>query len=278
MLSVAERDRDIRLLGEGKTYAEIARETGVTQGAIRLRNYNIYRIPYSHKRGAHDAGRRSADLRMIDTLIKAREIELLMAGKTPAEVAAETGATPGTIRARNQRIYGVDLQVAYRRKIEREGIPSRLGVDDAFGSWFSGFFDGEGHLGAYYHGRRLVLCAAITRRDDDTPMLRQIKSALKVGRVTPQPPRPPSAPCMIWICSKTSDLVEVIVPLLDKYPLRAKKALVYALWRSLAVDIYILRRGSHRVRLTEEQRANYQERALAIQSIRKYPTRGKEKP
>ena len=85
----------------------------------------------------------------IDPAVAQREVELLQRGFSYKEIAALTGVRAKTVSERNRLVYKIDIWEAFRRRIEREGIPNRLAVSDAFGYWFAGFFDGEGSIIAF---------------------------------------------------------------------------------------------------------------------------------
>jgi hypothetical protein len=115
--------------------------------------------------------------------------------------------------------------------------------DDA---WFAGFTDGEGHFGIAsatgkrqrdYWAPRFV----IELRADDFAIIEALRAEFG-GRVQPIGKRTPGRePSLQWHVLGKRQLAD-LVSYFDRFPLRAKKARDYAIWRE-AVVIY-LREGS----------------------------------
>ena len=121
-------------------------------------------------------------------------------------------------------------------------------IDPAFGHWFAGFVDGEGcfdlhavHCATktYYYPR-----LTIGLRDDDAPVLGEIQRRTGLGSITPRRPKGGINPQVAWSVTRKNE-VAPLCALLDRYPLRAKKADDYAIWREAALLWSSLRRGSH---------------------------------
>lgn len=107
-------------------------------------------------------------------------------------------------------------------------------LEAAFGHWFAGFFDGEGSLGIYpgYGERTGFRCTAkISLRADDRPILEEIAATLGIGRVYDDKKgrRNGSNPCSAWIV-EGREACAVLVAVLERYPLRAKKQRDFAIW------------------------------------------------
>lgn len=104
---------------------------------------------------------------------------------------------------------------------------------DAFGHWLAGFVDGEGSffcaLRPRRNGREFYGSFAITLRADDLPILVDVHNFLGVdtlynqrnGRWSPQ------SRLLVQNQAGRARVIDVF----DRYPLRAKKAVDYALWR-----------------------------------------------
>jgi hypothetical protein len=114
---------------------------------------------------------------------------------------------------------------------------SNLGIDAAFGHWLAGFVAGEGHFyiapqndGGYRCGFTIKL------RDDDSAILEEIRKRVGHGRMFAAS-RPPSQPQVEWKVN-SRDGCAALVALFDEYPLRAKKARDYAIWRE-AVSVWL---------------------------------------
>lgn len=114
---------------------------------------------------------------------------------------------------------------------------------DGFGDWFAGFVDGEGCFLVYggtaakpEHSCRLV----IEVRADERAVLEEIQSRLGIGKIQSLPKRrtPTSAPLLRWYVSSKSDCA-LLVTILDRFPLRAKKRADYEVWRR-AVCVWLV--------------------------------------
>jgi hypothetical protein len=129
-------------------------------------------------------------------------------------------------------------------------------IDDAFGHWLAGFIDGEGCFTIPAHrsgGRPLQYSArlVVALRADDAAILREIRDrtglgTLQVHRSSGQRiDGSPHHPGLMWMVAAKRDCMG-IVDLLDRYPLRAKKAADYAIWRE-AVLLWskVRRNGGH---------------------------------
>lgn len=113
-------------------------------------------------------------------------------------------------------------------------------MDDAgFGHWLAGFIDGEGCFiihpqpsGAYRCEFRIAL------RDDDSAILEEILQRTGIGlivRYAARYERVDGKPQAVWTVRTKPDGFR-LVDLLDRYPLRAKKARDYAIWREALVE------------------------------------------
>lgn len=213
----------------------------------------------------------------LDDPIHKQERNMLLAGFSYAEIADALGSRHKSISERNRLVYRVDIQSAFAKRIERDGIPCRLAVAESFGSWFSGFFDGEGHIGIYsrvrangYAERRLSI--QIMVRDDDADTLTFIKDNLGVGIFYNSKGHGDTNPTACFRVEQIKDLAEVIVPLFDRYPLHTKKAREFAIWRTAVRTQYILTLGgySQRVSATDEQSAVFDKALQDISKVRRY--------
>ena len=143
---------------------------------------------------------------------------------------------------------------------ETPSIPSRLNVTDEFGYWFSGIFDGEGCFLFKNTARTVVTPAPVikrTLREDDRSVIEYIKENLGCGRIFDgQYKSEKYTRYRPWVELKVqpiADLAEVIVPLFDRYPLQAKKAHEFRMWRMLVHWRYC-RRG---LRISAEEKEIY---------------------
>src|SRR4051812_8024445 len=103
-------------------------------------------------------------------------------------------------------------------------------MDTGFGHWLAGFIDGEGCFlivrTRTYHQCRFSLKV----RDDDIAVIEEIQQRTQIGRVKANRSRNTSNPQVEWIIDTKPDCLE-LVNILDKFPLRAKKARDYQIWR-----------------------------------------------
>jgi hypothetical protein len=105
---------------------------------------------------------------------------------------------------------------------------------DAFGHWLSGFTDGEATFNLYAvsnasDGRResLRACFRIALRADDLPVINLIRSYWGCGTLiylhNTRIKTPNAKPVYNLNVSKLADIVNVVVPHYDRFPLRSKK-------------------------------------------------------
>jgi hypothetical protein len=109
-------------------------------------------------------------------------------------------------------------------------------VDDSFGHWLAGFIDGEGcFLISGKREGRLACAACVKLRGDDRPILDEIVERTGIGSVRHQPNTQRTHPQYAWLVNNKADCL-ALVALLDRFPLRAKKARDYAIWREGVLD------------------------------------------
>lgn len=111
-------------------------------------------------------------------------------------------------------------------------------IDEAFGNWLAGFIDGEGCFTIRDNkgsDRKSLVCEFhINLRRDDDAILSEIAAKTGLGRIYFAAPSRTTdrnaQPQVRWLVSRRSQLLKLI-DLLDRFPLRAKKARDYAVWR-----------------------------------------------
>lgn len=160
---------------------------------------------------------------------------------------------------------------------------------DAFGHWLSGFTDGEGCFNLrkqrWSQGRCWVRNASfqIGLRADDVAILRQIRSFWGCGKVNfhkarvPSDRNPRDCDSFQYTLAAAEPLHTVIVPHFLKYPLRAKKARDFAIWRRGVELVWtIVRRGSRGpyARWTQQDRERFDELKAALEAVRIYSYNG----
>jgi len=110
------------------------------------------------------------------------------------------------------------------------------GIDDAFGHWLAGFVDGEGCFSMLSHNvREAYSCQfLLTLRDDDEAILREIQARTGLGSVARRTPKL-SHGQTYWTVHRKEDCI-ALVAIFDRFPLRAKKARDYAIWRDAVIE------------------------------------------
>jgi hypothetical protein len=118
-----------------------------------------------------------------------------------------------------------------------------MGWDPREDAWLSGFTDGEGCflIGTVQRGRILAPRFYLGLRADDMAVLEELQRALG-GRLHLRPARGADAPQCAWLVSSKRELAG-LVEYFDRFPLRAKKAADFALWRE-AVSVYCAASGA----------------------------------
>jgi LAGLIDADG endonuclease len=111
-------------------------------------------------------------------------------------------------------------------------------TDEGFGHWLAGFVDGEGCFtirdNKGRRGESLICEFHMNLRRDDEPILQEIATWTGCGIVLRveaiQTDGRKSNPQVRWVVSRRMELLK-LVRLFDRYPLRAKKANDFAIWR-----------------------------------------------
>ncbi len=136
--------------------------------------------------------------------------------------------------------------VAEMRKLDEASIDAIV-CDPPFGYWLAGLIDGEGCFrihkskgGAYY-----ACHFALKLRDDDAPILGQIVALTGIGTFHRDRTRSGnSKPCAAWVIQSRADC-RSLISILDRYPLRTRKARDYEVWRR-AVEAWERRERGNR--------------------------------
>jgi hypothetical protein len=112
-------------------------------------------------------------------------------------------------------------------------------VDDSFGHWFAGFTDGEGCFRIKRTNQNTFQCRfSIGLRADDAPILHEIHDRLG-GIGTLCHSGKDNIKQEQWRLEVNAKRhVGLLVEVFDRYPLRAKKAQDFAIWRD-AVAIWL---------------------------------------
>lgn len=120
-------------------------------------------------------------------------------------------------------------------------------MDSAFGHWLAGLIAGEGcfrvhkEKGGGYYACHFTL----KLRDDDRAILEEIVATTGIGHLKADLCRNGnSKPCLVWTVHSKATCLQ-LVALLDQFPLRAKKAREYAIWRE-AVRFWVSQKKGSR--------------------------------
>jgi LAGLIDADG endonuclease len=130
-------------------------------------------------------------------------------------------------------------------------------MDDeaAFGNWLAGFIDGEGCFILRETTADYFRCGfSIELRVDDAPIIEEIQTRLGIGTIKYRH-RPGKngndCPQVSWNVQSQPQCV-VLMELLDRHPLRAKKAHDFAIWR-MALKAQCTRAGVEILRAYKER-------------------------
>jgi len=145
----------------------------------------------------------------------------------------------------NDEFYGLEKLIEVRQDFIRSHY------DPLWCSWFSGLVDGEGyfHLVRRSNGR-FETEFVINLRRDDIGVLAEIHATLGIGRLysrindSKQRNQGIQASDRTrWRCYRIAELITVLVPLFEEYPLHSKKNRDYGIWKKAAFLKY---QGAHR--------------------------------
>jgi len=124
---------------------------------------------------------------------------------------------------------------------EDVGVPIPPNSRDAFGMWLSGFVDGEGCFQINRRKHRIAPCGfawvlvfSLGLRADDIGILYEVQHFWNTGRVSVEHPHLNgyrANPSAVYRVGSLRQHREVIVPHFLRYPLRAKKARDFEVWR-----------------------------------------------
>lgn len=146
--------------------------------------------------------------------------------------------------------------------------------DDTFGHWLAGFIDGEGCFliettrpsATHYCAFRLEV------RADDRPILDEIRERLGIGKI--RECRRGTYHGAIWAVQNKADCAS-LVGFLDRYPLRAKKARDYAVWREAVAEWGCVSHGGGRgVNMRRHDWTRMAELRVALRDGRRAPAAG----
>ena len=149
---------------------------------------------------------------------------------------------------------------------------------DSFGNWLSGFVDGEGCFQLYVAKDRYKTPHArfaIVLRQDDRQILDLIQSYWACGGILSRVSHKRSInPCVHYQVQRASDLAHLVAHF-DKYPLRAKKAQDFLVWKRAVLlwnKIVAQPKKNKGSRWKESQRHEFDTLLVTLRSQRKFVT------
>ena len=117
-------------------------------------------------------------------------------------------------------------------RIPEGGYPE---VTPAMGAFLAGFIEGEGCFGIVRQTRGYGYRPhfSLVARDDDSDLIRALHAATNIGRVRHVRAHETSRAQVSWGVMAKSDC-QRLMELIDKHPLRGRKADSYRVWRTAA--------------------------------------------
>lgn len=109
-------------------------------------------------------------------------------------------------------------------------------MDTEFGCWLAGFVAGEGHFFIRKQNAGGYACGfGVKLRVDDLPVLEEIRARVGHGRIYCRDGWHNSNPQADWkVADRTG--CAALVEIFDRYPLRAKKAGDFFIWREAVAE------------------------------------------
>jgi len=149
--------------------------------------------------------------------------------------------------------------------IEQLAFGIDLNIDPLWCAWFSGILDGEGtfNIQCNSHDLGVHTSLAIKMRDDEADGIREIYDKLHCGIVYFGAAQCIGNPYVVWRVEAISGIVNIIIPILDKYPLRMKKQHDYKIWREA---VMLIHSGAH----LNSNRSRVLELKRMLTEVRKY--------
>jgi hypothetical protein len=152
--------------------------------------------------------------------------------------------------------------------------------EQTFGSWLSGFVDGEGCFAlavCKMNGYRVPTAHFVIQlRADDIDVLIKIQQYLKCGSVAYNPNNKgagTSKPSARFTVHNTQHLHDILIPHFEKYPLEAKKQRDFAIWSKgvkFLVNLKTLKGRGRVKRWTPARIEAFNKISLQLRKVREY--------
>lgn len=110
---------------------------------------------------------------------------------------------------------------------------------DGFGHYLAGLVDGEGCFTISPNRPGFACRLSLSLREDDAAILHVIRERTRVGKILTRPPQTSEVKRRaqtVWRVQKKAEC-QTIVAIFDRFPLRAKKARDYSVWREAVLDM-----------------------------------------
>jgi hypothetical protein len=150
-------------------------------------------------------------------------------------------------------------------------------IDPAFGNWLAGFVDGEGCFyiariatrkkGVEYVNYRCAFTIGL--RDDDRAIIEEIRNTFGFGLMADVKPRGIGKSPMVYLQVLNKADVLLLVDFFDRFPLRAKKARDFAIWREAVLEWNSKLRGGGR-HIGRQDWSRMAELHEELKAVRKY--------
>jgi hypothetical protein len=183
-----------------------------------------------------------------------KEKNLLKKGLCYREISEITKNTINSISIRNHMIHHIDLHKSFRKRFSNgKNIPNKLLINDSFGYWFSGLFDGDGHFAIRHEQRKdkrytnIHIGIQIKLREDDEQVINYIMKNLNVGNKQKIKSYKTSRPSVAFCVFKINDLAEIFIPLFNKYKLQSKKKKEFQTWEKIVKEKYCISCGGRTI-------------------------------
>ena len=152
-------------------------------------------------------------------------------------------------------------------------------LDDGFGHWIAGLAAGEGCFEfRLTKDKKFRPRFSVKLRDDDTPVLDSMAMALGCGTVYPQKTDGRN-PMANYVVDDIGSLYGIVIPIFERYPLRAKKAREFEVWKAAVTMMFqatrrrkVSTRWGWLPRYTRAERAQLTEYGKLLKALKRYKT------